>query len=53
MDSSTLRRPVVGNAGDERAIRLVKAEALGDLVGDRLDPHAEPAAMYDVVRLPD
>ena len=36
--------PVLADAGDERAARLVEAEALGDLVGHALDADAEPAA---------
>ncbi len=51
LDAGGLRRPVVGDAGDQRAARLVEPEALGDLVGHRLDPHAEPAAMHGVIGL--
>src|SRR5205814_9330657 len=48
---SILRRTVVVDARDERALRLVEAEALRDLVGHRLDAHAEPAAVHGVIGL--
>ena len=51
LDAGDLRRALVVDAGDQRAARLVEAEALGDLVGDRLDAHAEPAAMHGMVGL--
>src|SRR5216683_2070926 len=44
LDAGDLRRATVAHAGDERALGLVEAQALGDLVGDALDVDAEPAA---------
>src|SRR5262249_1899681 len=43
-DAGGFRRPLFIDAGDERAARRLDAEALGDVVGDLLDAHAEPAA---------
>ena len=44
LDARDLGRAAVLDAGDERALGLVEAEALGDLVGHALDVDAEPAA---------
>ena len=44
LDAGGLGRALVVDAGDQRAARRLEAEALGDLVGDLLDAHAEPAA---------
>src|SRR6185312_15052342 len=44
LDAGDLGRAAVAHAGDERALGLVEAQALGDLVGDALDVDAEPAA---------
>src|SRR5260370_1371948 len=47
-----LRRRAVGvDVGAQRALRLVEAEALGDLVGHRLDADAGPAAFAPAVLL--
>ena len=53
LDAAGLRRAVVVDAGDQRALRLIEPEALGDFVGDRLDAHPEPAAPHRVVGLAD
>ena len=37
-------RAVLHHVGDQRALRLVEPERLGDLRRDLLDHHAEPAA---------
>ena len=44
LDAGGLGRALVVDAGDQRAARRLDAEAFGDLVGDLLDAHAEPAA---------
>ena len=44
LDAGGLGRALVVDAGDQRAARRLEVEALGDLVGDLLDLHAEPAA---------
>ena len=44
LDAGGLRRPLVVDAGDQRAVRRLDVEAFGDVVGDLLDAHAEPAA---------
>ncbi len=44
LDAGGLGRTLVVDAGDERAVRRLDAQALGDVVGDLLDAHAEPAA---------
>jgi hypothetical protein len=44
LDRAVIDRAATDDAGDQRAHALVHAEALGDLVGDRLNAHAEPAA---------
>ena len=46
LDAGGLGRPLVVDAGDQRAARRLDAEALGDVVGDLLDAHAEPAAPH-------
>ena len=43
-DAGGPRRAALVDAGDQRAARRLDAKALGDLVGHRLDAHAEPAA---------
>ena len=53
LDAARLGGAALVDAGDERAVRLVEPEALGDLLGDCLDPDAEPAAMHRVVGLVD
>ena len=53
LNAAGLGRAVVVDAGDERAVRLVQPEALGNFVGDRLDAHAEPAAVHGMIGLPD
>ena len=45
LDAGGLGRALVVDAGDQRAARRLEVEALGDLVGDLLDLHAEPAAV--------
>src|SRR5262249_44684539 len=37
-------RAILGDRGDERAVRLLEAEALGDRLGDLLDLHSQPTA---------
>ena len=44
LDAGGLGRALVVDAGDQRAARRLDAEAFGDIVGDLLDAHAEPAA---------
>src|SRR5262249_33161056 len=44
LDAAGLRRALVVDAGDERAVRLLHAETLGDLIVDLLDAPPEPAA---------
>src|SRR5437899_2841130 len=44
LDAGGLGRPPVVDAGNQRAAGRLDVEAFGDLVGDLLDPHAEPAA---------
>ena len=44
LDAGGLGRALVVDAGDQRAVRRLDAEAFGDLVGHLLDAHAEPAA---------
>ena len=44
LDAGRLGRALVVDAGDQRAARRAEAEALGDVVVDVLDAHAEPAA---------
>jgi hypothetical protein len=44
LDRAVVDRPALDDAGDQRAGGGLHAEALGDLVGHRLDAHAEPAA---------
>ena len=44
LDRAVVDRAALDDAGHQRALGLRHAEALGDLVGDRLDAHAEPAA---------
>ena len=44
LDAGGLRRALVVDAGDQRAARRLDVEAFGDVVGDLLDAHAEPAA---------
>src|SRR3546814_12836213 len=41
LDAGLLRRSSGRNAGDQRAPLVIEAQALGDLVGDGLDAHAE------------
>ena len=43
-DAAGLRRTFVVDSGDESAMRRLDAKAFGDVVGDLLDAHAEPAA---------
>ena len=43
-DGAVVDRPALDDAGDQRALGRCHAEALGDVVGHRLDAHAEPAA---------
>src|SRR6202011_4680166 len=43
-DAGGLRRALVLDAGDQGAARGLDVEAFSDLVGDLLDPDAEPAA---------
>ena len=38
------RRRVLLGLGDERALGVLEAEAVGDILRDRLDLHPEPAA---------
>src|SRR5690606_12681476 len=44
LDRAVLDRAAFDDAGDQRAHGAVHAEAFGDVVRDRLDTHAEPAA---------
>src|SRR5579864_7871543 len=44
LDAGRLRRALVVDARDQRAARRLDVEAFGDLVGDLLNTHAEPAA---------
>src|SRR5205085_8568722 len=40
-----LRRAPRVDRGNQRAVALVEPDALGDVVGDRLDARADPAAL--------
>src|SRR3984885_2479216 len=44
LDAARFGRPPVVDPGNQRAMRRLDVEAFGDVVGDLLDPHAEPAA---------
>ena len=44
LDAGLLGGPGRRHFGDERALHLAEIEALGEVVGHRLDAHAEPAA---------
>src|SRR6516165_4775410 len=44
LDAGRLGRTLVVDAGDQRAASRLDVEAFGDLVGDLLNPYAEPAA---------
>ena len=44
LDAAGLGRALIVDAGDQRAARRLDAEAVGDVVGDLLNAHAEPAA---------
>src|SRR5512132_1628142 len=45
------RRAAFRDGGNQRAFRLVQAEAVGDLRGDRLDGDAQPAALHRALLL--
>ena len=44
LEAAGLRRSTVVDAGNQGAVRRLDREALGDVVGDLLDAHTEPAA---------
>src|SRR5262245_43950867 len=46
LDAGRLGRPLVIDARHQRAARGFEPEAFGDVVGDLLDAHAEPAAAH-------
>src|SRR5512132_2222085 len=45
------RRAAFSDGGDQRAFRLLQAEAVGNLRGDRLDGDAKPAALHGALLL--
>src|SRR5205823_3140028 len=45
LDAGHLCGPILVDASNQRPTRLVEPETFGDLVGDGLDTHPEPAAM--------
>src|SRR4029077_2551303 len=46
LDAAGLGRPLVVDAGNQRAARRLDAQAFGNIVGDLLDAQAEPAAAH-------
>src|SRR5581483_4148654 len=44
LDAARLGRALVVDAGNQRAVRRLDAQAFGNVVGDLLDANAEPAA---------